>query len=234
MKNYRKREYEVFVVSGTLENFRACLETIRASEPDLPPDRIHVFAGWALAGTDLEWQITYHEQLRPFAVARENNRALREIWGRGRDAILVEDDVEVVSPEIFKSLAMFAEAYDGRCLLSPGIEGFIYGNVVLRPHKHLQIHREPKHYPIICSYFPVELELLVGYYDEGYTRYGCDDIDYTLRLVKAGIPLLACSKLITRHRYDRSVFRARGTDQTASREYFRGKWGAYPGDRRLD
>lgn len=235
MKSYRKREYEVFVVSGTVQNFRMCFASIMASQPDLRPDRIHVLAGWPITeAEDLRGQFTYHEQLRPFAVTRENNRALAEIWGRGNDAILVEDDVEIVTHGLFSYLARFAEAYDGRCLLSPGIDGYVYENVVLKPNRHLEIHREPKHFPIICCYFPVELELLIGYYDEGFVQYGCDDNDYSLRLVKAGISHLACPKLLARHRYDRSVFKARGRDQSASREYFKRKWGQYPADRRLD
>ncbi len=230
MREYRARNYEVFVVSGSSKNFSACLMSILASEPELPRERLHVFAGWPeseIADT-FRGSFTYHEQLKPFAVTRENNRALREVWGRGADAILVEDDVQILTPAIFRSLATFAEAYDGRCLVSPGISGYRYDNIVLTPRKDLAVHREPTHYPIIVSYFPVELELLVGYYDEGYVTYGCDDNDYSMRLVKAGIPMLACPQLVARHVYAESVFKARGRDQGRSREYFRKKWGHYP------
>lgn len=236
MREYPRRDYEVFVVSGTSQNFVRCLESIRKSEPDLAPERLHVFAGWPLAELpEYMWPwFRYHEQERPFAVTRENNRALRMIWGRGRDAVLVEDDVEIVTPGLFRSLSTFASAYDGRCFLSPGIDGYKYDNVVLIPRRDMAVHREPRHFPIICCYFPVELELLVGYYDEGYTSYGCDDNDYSLRLLKAAVPMLACPKLLALHHYDRSVFKARGRNQSRSREYFKAKWGEYPGDPKLD
>ncbi len=231
MKNYPARDYEVFVVSGSSANFAACYQSIRASEPFLQADRIHVRAGWPLEELpeDLRAGFTYHHQERPFVVTRENNRALEAIWGRGRDAVLVEDDVRIGTPEIFRQLSVYAEAYAGRCFLSPGISGFRYNNIVCMPRRDMKVHLEPKHFPIICCYFPVELELLVGYYDEGYTTYGCDDNDYSLRLVKAGIQLLACPQLLAYHDYENSVFKTtKMRSQDRSREYFFKKWGHHP------
>lgn len=239
MKNYPNRDFEIFIVSGDSVNCAATVRSIIEVGGRTAP--ISVYAEWPLQEfpEDLRSLITWRPQLprkagELFAITKENNRALRDIWGRGLDAILIEDDVVLKTPRLLDQLAEFAAALDGRCLLSPGIEGFKYDNVVCTPRQDMQLHREPVHFPIICCYFPVELELLVGYYDEGYISYGCDDNDYSLRLVKAGIPMLCAPKLVAQHLYDeRSVFKVRGRDQYVSREYFKRKWGQYPGDPKL-
>jgi hypothetical protein len=231
---YRLRNYSIFTVSGNVQNYAAMLRSVLDSEPGLTRDRIMVFADWDLSAfqriaPELVDRFTYGRQTpeKPFAITRENNRGLRWAWQeRNDDAVLVEDDVIVKSPALFQQLAQFAEAYGGRCLLQPGIVGFIYHNVTCQPNDHLQVHQEPKHFPIICTYFPRELELLIGYYDEGITSYGCDDNDYSLRCVKAAVLQLACPRLRVEHRYDSgSVFKQkRAQDQQRSINYFRKKW----------
>jgi hypothetical protein len=232
---YSERAYTIFTVSGNIGNYIQCLRSILQNEPDLPPTRILCFADWALAdlipiAPELIGRFQYRKQIEgvPFSVTRENNRGLRAIWqDYDTDAVLVEDDVIVKSPLLFKQLSRFAEAYRGHCILQPGIIGFIYHNVTCQPNDHLQIHVEPKHFPIICVYFPRELELLVGFYDEAIDTFGCDDNDISLRCVKAGVLHLACPRLRVEHRYDSgSVFKRKQTvDQTRSIEYFKKKWG---------
>lgn len=232
---YPSRSYAIFTVSGNVQNYINCLRSILASEPTLPWTRILCLADWPLEelldrAPELIGRFHYRRQAEglPFAITRENNRALRWAWqDLDMDAVLVEDDVVVKSPNLFRQLATFAEAYQGRCLLQPGIIGFIYHNVTCQPNDHLQTHLEPVHFPIICTYWPRELELLVGYYDELINTYGCDDNDISLRCSKAGVLQLACPRLRVEHRYDEgSVFRQKRTqDQTRSINYFKRKWG---------
>lgn len=232
LKAYPRREYAVFIVSGMARNFSSCLRSILRAQPDLKPEDIIVHAGWPETETpeDLKGKFQYVTQYVPFTVTRENNRALRSIWGRGKDAILCEDDVEVLTTGCFARMALFAEVYDGRCLVQPGIHGFKYNNVVLNPRHDMEVHVEPKHYPIICTYFPQELELIVGYYDEMFNTYGCDDNDYSLRCQKAAVVQLCLPKLSVKHNYERSVFALKNArDQERSKAYFTRKWGHGPG-----
>lgn len=238
MKSYRKRDWEIFIVSGDSVNAARTVRSIRETEGKSigkPTPEIRIQKDWPIQEfpSDLNFRIKFHEQQKPFIITRENNIALRDIWSRGSDAVLIEDDVVLKTPGMISKLAEYAEALAGRCLLSPGIKGYKYDNVVCEPNPHLTLYREPVHFPIICCYFPVELEFLIGYYDEGYTAYGCDDNDYSLRLYRAGIPMYACPQLVAEHVYEESVFKARGRDQTASRAYFKRKWGQFPGDPKL-
>lgn len=232
---YAQRDYAIFTVSGNVQNYIQCLRSILESEPTLPYNRILCLADWPIEdlrdrAPELLLKFIYQKQTEgvPFAITRENNRALRWAWqDLDMDAVLVEDDVVVKSPRLFAQLAQFAEAYDGRCLLQPGIVGFIYHNVTCQPNDHLQIHQEPVHFPIICTYWPRELELLVGYYDEKIDTYGCDDNDISLRCAKAAVLQLACPRLRVEHRYDSgSVFKQKRTqEQERSIKYFKSKWG---------
>jgi len=234
-KLYARRGYSIFTVSGNVQNYIACLRSMIESEPGLSPEQIMVFADWdevdlERLAPDLAGRFTYERQTagKPFAITRENNRGLIWAWQeRDTDAVLIEDDVIVKSPALFQDLAVFAEAYQGRCLLQPGIIGFIYHNVTCQPNDHLQIHQEPVHFPIICTYWPRELELLVGMYDEKIDSYGCDDNDISLRCAKAAVLQLACPRLRVEHRYDAgSVFKQKRTqDQNRSIKYFKSKWG---------
>lgn len=226
------REFEVFTVSGSAENYKRLLASIRQFHPELiGSGRLHCYAGWKaeeVAGAGVDFN--YVAQLPgPFVVTVENNRALADIWGRHRDAVLVEDDVEILAPRTFDELASFAEAYRGRCIVQPAIEGFRYGNLVLAPSPNRRVFIEPKHYPLICVYFPVQVEFLVGYYDENFTTFGGDDNDYSLRCVGAGVLQLALPWLSVRHHYNRSVFKQkRKQDLRPSHEYFKSKWGHAP------
>lgn len=237
MKGYRKRDWEIFIVSGDSVNAARTVRSILNCEPGVNRARpiITIFADWPEQEfpADLRPFCEYVKQGKPFVITQENNRALRSIWAQGKDAVLIEDDVVLHTPGMISKLSEYAEAFDGRCFLSPGIRGYKYDNVVCEPNPYLTLYREPVHFPIICCYFPVELEFLIGYYDEGYTAYGCDDNDYSLRLYRAGIPMYACPQLVAEHVYGDSVFKARGRDQTASRAYFKRKWGQFPGDPKL-
>lgn len=231
MKEYVQRSYEVFIVSGRAQNCARTLRSLFDTHPDLGIEQVHVYAAWEhdLIDKSFWGRFVYHRQDVPFVITKENNKALLDIWGRGYDAVLLEDDVEVISKDCYKYMSIYAEAYGGRCVLSPGIIGYNYENVTTRPNPNLRIHLEPKHFPFINIYFPVEVALLVGLYDEAIDTYGCDDNDYSLRCQKAGVLQLACPQLLVEHKYDRSVFAARGKDQEKSREYFKRKWGHYPG-----
>lgn len=238
MRKVVDREYEVFCVSGKAENFLRTYDAILLNHPTtIPSNKFHVYAGWPITALPkCMWdRVVYHAQETPFIITRENNRALRDIWGRGHDAVLVEDDVVVVTPGVFDRMAWYAELYRGLCLLQPGIIGFNYGNVTTRPNTNLLVHREPRHFPIICCYFPQELEHVVGYYDEQIDTYGCDDNDYSLRCKKAAVLQLALPSMLVRHLYESSVFAEKNLrDEKKSKEYYRAKWGHYPGDPRLD
>lgn len=230
---YLKRDYEVFTVSGNRQNYLRLLKSIARSQPKLlSSGRLHCYASWKPEpedGAGTLFQYIPQTPDAPFVITRENNRAFRDIWGRGHDAVMVEDDVDVVSPNLFDQMALYAEAYQGRCILQPGIEGFRYGNICLTPNPNFKVRIEPKHYPLICVYFPVEVELLVGFYDEGFVTYGGDDNDYSLRCLAAGVLQVALPSLVAKHLYSESVYAQKGTrNLTPSTAYFHRKWGHGP------
>lgn len=70
---------------------------------------------------------------------------------------------------------------------------------------------------------------LVGRYDEGYRRYGWEDVDYGYRLHVAGVPVRIVADLTTRHHVaatTTAVRAARAFHSGASRELFLRKHGA--------
>jgi GT2 family glycosyltransferase len=129
-----------------------------------------------------------------FNFARANNLVLVECKG---DAVLLNDDTEV-TPRWLENLRqdskgyMLTGAHTGKqCSGNPDMWGD-------GPAKFTD-------YPInmFCTFIPRRVREIIGLLDEEFIYYGGEDVDYSSRALRAGIPLIISSAYI-HHKGDRS------------------------------
>jgi GT2 family glycosyltransferase len=115
------------------------------------------------------------------------------------DVLLVNDDCEFTEP-IVGVLQRLYKSNPGIGLLSPQVDGDV-GN-------RLQSARIPIDTPLaysksricfVCMYFPRATIDKVGMLDEQFSGYGCDDTDYCMRVMRAGLRLAVTPLVRVKH-----------------------------------
>lgn len=221
--------------AGDLELLDRCLRSLRASEgynlDILVVDDHSPLGDWTCEVAD-DCGAAYHQQEENGGFSRAVNVGLRKARDEGRDAILINADIEMmgkpwldlmVSQECLGGSGGLASVV-GALLLYP-LGGMvqhagIYFSLLTRSFDHLYRYappslkqvRTPTTCPVTGALQFIRHECLVdvGIYDERF-RMGMEDVDYCIRAFKSGHECVYQPKVKAWHA--ESVFRARPSDK---------------------
>src|SRR4051794_18130428 len=178
--------YSVIVLSARAGNLVACVRSVLANEPGLPPDRVIVVDDGARTEAEpLLPPVRWLTGIKPFVFARNANLGIRAADG---DVILLNDDARLVTPGGFAALVQQArrDARVGIC--SAGIRGKV-GNPRQNANGGCELRIEPVTLAFVCVYIPRAVFERLGGLDERFSGYGFDDNDYCARALEAGLEL---------------------------------------------
>lgn len=123
--------------------------------------------------------------IEPFVYGRNVNAGIKCAMALfpGNNILLVNDDVEFVEP-ITKQLEWIMMNAPGAGIVSPQIVGGI-GNWQAQHHHHMpqnRTHVEAIDFiPFVCVLLSHKMISMIGLMDEGFTKYGGDDVEYNAR-----------------------------------------------------
>jgi GT2 family glycosyltransferase len=178
--------FAVVILSANAGNAVASVRSILRQEPMLDPRRIIIVDDGARALAEPQLPgIRWIEGEKPFVFARNANIGLRAA-GKS-DVILMNDDVELLTPGGFTRLAGILEDRPDIGLASASVEGRV-GNPLqrARPGEALRIETVGT-ICFVCVYLPRRVIDEVGILDERFVGYGCEDTDFTFRVRAAGL-----------------------------------------------
>ena len=134
----------------------------------------------------------------PFVWARNANHGIR--IARNTDVLLTNDDVTFVQPTVNK-LRAICEANPSIGVLAPQVIGDGINNRLAMASTpiHTEWAESKEYIPFVCVYLPRRVIDAVGPFDESFTGYGGDDMDYCLRVQKAGFKLAVTPRVKVKH-----------------------------------
>ena len=158
--------------------------------------KIVVTSGLELAWNRSAWEIV--TGIEPFIFARNANLG---IWKAGQDdVVLVNDDVQFRSLDAVTKLSEVAHSFKRVGILSPQLIGGV-GNRLQNRRTELdaQVTLTSQRLAFTCVYIKRALIDSIGFLDERFSGYGCEDDDYCLRARKAGWELAVTPEVVVRH-----------------------------------
>jgi len=171
---------------------RKCITSIR-EHTDRDSYRIVICAleGSDLTGVGLEPpdSILYHNVV-PFNYAAVNNLALDRSQN---DVVLLNDDTEVTAGW----LEALAGSSRGYCLAGARTGHQCCGN----PDAWDEGEERLTFYPInmFCLYIPARAREILGNLEPKYCYYGGEDVDYSIRALESGLPLVISPAFVHHH-----------------------------------
>ncbi len=234
--------FSVIIPSKTASNLFECLAAVHANASGTHCIVVDDGVDWEGRAY---FNLTMVPGVKPFIFARNVNigiNATREpldvtqfqdaerryVPGPPTDVILLNDDALLRTPGGFSLLAKFAEEHPEVGCVAPAT------NVTGQPLQWPR-HRTPEGYrfvdtiPYVCVYIPQRTLCMVGLLDERYCLdYGCEDLDHTEAMKRAGLKIAVLYDVYVDHGSLRSSFRG---DPRAPKSYqqnyglFKQKWG---------
>ena len=182
---------EIIICGGpNTKNIKACVESIRthtktasynlhivSHEQDLPKIVPEV-------GDD----VIFHTHLMEnFNYSKANNIVLSQTEN---DAVLLNDDTEVTEGWLEK----LRRASGGVALTGAHTGSHCAGNPDMWEPGPTRL----TNYPInmFCAYIPRRLKQVIGLLDEQFVYYGGEDVDYSIRAIKNGFPLVVSDAFV--------------------------------------
>ena len=174
--------------------------------------------------------------IEPFSFARNANLGI-DPYGK-HDVVLVNDDVQFTRGNSLADLERAAYSEPGIGIVSPVVLGTV-GNPLQRRFCAARaegVAISPRYLAFVCVYIKRAVIDAVGLFDEGFTGYGGDDIDYSYRTQRAGFKLAVTSSVIVKHGFgghasSSSFARSHGNTGASMADMnarFREKWGVPP------
>jgi hypothetical protein len=111
----------------------------------------------------------------PFSMARNANLG----WQGSPDILYCGDDVRFIEPDTIKRLQEAAYSDYSIGIVSP-MHGWH------KPNHPYAVFQWNYFVPFVCVYIKRSLIDHIGYLDESFEGYGCEDLDYCIRARKAG------------------------------------------------
>lgn len=131
-----------------------------------------------------------------FSMAGNGNLGLKAV-NKKHDILYVGDDVRFVEEQTIERLQEQAYSIDDVGILSPRIIG--RGSPAqVTPLPGVQLC-PPIQMWFPCVYIKRELIDKIGYLDEQFSDFGCDDLDYCIRAMQAGYKIAVTSKVSVMH-----------------------------------
>src|SRR5207249_1810185 len=115
------------ILSSRASNLVACVHSILANEPDLPPDRIVVVDDGARQDAEpLLPAVRWIEGVRPFVFARNANIGIRAgTRAADTDVILLNDDARLETPGGFTAMLAQVRSQEWPGICSAAIRGMV-------------------------------------------------------------------------------------------------------------
>ena len=232
--------YSIVIASGSPRNLKACLDAIERFNP-LPRERVVVVLDH-LCKTPASWSALWArtEPLiapSPFNYARNLNLGIAKAQGLGaRDIIIMEDDALLMVPRgldrLYEALHI-GLSWSGEPGPSFGAcSAEVWGTVCnsnLAPSAGPCTRLEPDMLPTMCLAIAGEcIAALKGPFNESFTGYGRDDVDFSWRALDAGFKLGICPACVVDHQSLTSHWRSQPdlAEQTKrSQSEFEKIWG---------
>jgi GT2 family glycosyltransferase len=162
---------------------------------------------------------------KPFVYARNVNLGMAAC--PARDAVVMGDDVEVVTPGGFDRLADRLRAEPALAILSAAIRGVV-GNRRQQELPDVSLRLEHDWLAFVCVAIRREAWERLGTLDERFAGYGSEDVDYSWRAREAGWSIGVDGACVVRHDGSLpSTFRTRrdvSQLSAANHEILRSKW----------
>jgi GT2 family glycosyltransferase len=219
-------KFKIVILSRRALNLVACVRSLLANEPGLPPDHIIVVDDGARREAAPELPpIRWVEGIKPFVFARNANLGIREA---GTDVVLLNDDARLLTPRGLTLLSRHVQENPPIGLCSAGIQGAV-GNPRQITTGRSQYRQEGSTLAFICIYIPKSVYYSVGPLDERFTGYGFEDNDYCARVLGSGLQLGIWDGCVVDHSGELpSTFRTHSDVWVLferNRKLFHEKWG---------
>ena len=189
----------IVVLSKYKDVFQKFVDSVEKYEPNIP--RILVADGEepyeALKGLTPEcasnWALVPGAE--KFSMAGNGNLGWKAV-PLDNDILYCGDDLRFTQPIIAK-LQEIAYSKPNIGILSPKLVGRGSSPQVNPPGKLVSV--PPLHMWFPCIYIKRELITKIGYLDERFNDFGCDDFDYCIRTLQAGYILAVTSEVSVEH-----------------------------------
>jgi len=214
-------EYAVVIPSGSALNLRQCLKTLRELNP-LPPDRVFIVTDFPVSDEcdDFIWIAGE----KPFNYSRNLNQGARLALNRANIIILLQDDAILLTPGGFDALVEDTIEHEiGYC--SAEIRGVTSNQNLKERGGSFRFDKEM--IPSICACLPATTFRTVGYFNERFTGYGREDVDFSRRAMFAGVRLGVSTRCVVDHGSIPSLWRSRDVSESwgYNRQVFKEIWG---------
>ena len=183
--------------------------------------------------------VRYLDGESPFVFARNCNIGISAAVTN--DVILMNDDALLMTP---RGLSEMQKAYYQNWPPTVGLVSAASNHVgnpnmwpswpCIGPPRYpgyrgaVELREDPRMVCFVCVFIPRVTIDNVGFLDETFTGYGCDDDDYCLRVRRAGLKIGIFDGCVVDHGSLESTFRPgnKGGDFSANLARFKEKWGA--------
>lgn len=153
---------------------------------------------------DFEAESTYFERYKvvvgpeKFSMAGNANIGLRAVPD-GHDVLYCGDDIRFLNPNTIETLQKIAYFNNQIGILSPKLLGRS-SPALANPNEASSFsYVKPVEMWFPCVYIKAEVLDKVGLLDENFNEFGGDDLDYCIRVQKAGYKLAVTPKVVVQH-----------------------------------
>lgn len=187
----------IICVGPNHQNIHDCLASIE-KYTDLADCTVHLMINTkdrsSLQEISLPGAVIHEYSMERFNFSQVNNMVLKDAAG---DVVLLNDDTEVTRGWLDK----LRKASKGVALTGAHTNPHSSGN----PDMWQEGPVITTDYPInmFCAYIPRRLREVVGLLDEDFVFYGGEDVDYSVRALRNGFPLVVSDAFVT-HKDNRS------------------------------
>ena len=208
----------IVIPSGNRENLESCISSLLSNDSNAD-DVIVVDDGCGRVDG-----VHTAEGEKPFIFSRNVNVGARWALVTKESLVIMCDDVVLKTPN---GLSILENSSDGYAVVSPSIDGEC-GNDNQRNHGRIGVAPENKELCFMCVLIKYEALEKVGFLDERFVGYGYEDVDYSRRVLQAGLKLGVLDSVVAEHK-GHSVFRSRedfGELSEGNKKIYLEKWGS--------
>ncbi len=135
-----------------------------------------------------------------FSMAGNGNLGLKAV-PEDNDILYCGDDIRFTDLNTIAKLQSVAYVHPEVGILSPRLEGRSSPALAYPQSECDYVHPLGMWFP--CVYIKRELINKIGYLDERFSDFGCDDLDYNIRTELAGYKLAVTNAVSVQHEFDR-------------------------------